>query len=787
MQYRRTLLQGLAPLFALCLVVGLFVAACANPAHLAVDVVDQSIQDPSPAPGGALRLDFVPAARTIRPADEAAYTVVSYRVLGAGPGIASFDSGSLNTAVYTRNNLVAGEWSITVQGMNTHGHTISARTFALDIVSATTTSAVVALERAGDEGTLELTVVWDVAGEYDSIIGTFSPGGGEPRVVEFFIAEDLKSASYTGLLEPGNYIVSVSLSKHGIELDTIFEAAQVFDSYTSAASYAMAITLSYEYTTANPVFPVNFNDTALKKVRISGAAGKQLFLVKANVKPSAVAAASTGSSASVNELLPYTSGRVAMAASVEHFVNRVEWWEDPEVLAFNANPPPIVAGSAPRSLPGMEPSRSIVYGETTPHTVDVTTKTFWVQNASKAWIEIQATLRAMGTYSYIWVADANYDDTSGTIDDDNKLTTVQAQYLQTKFDGTAGNSFYDGLFRNVTNIFGYEYGGGDGGDGGRDGDQHISILVYDVDFDYSSSQAGGVFGYFWGKDFYTEQQLIERGWTSKTNLAEIFYIDAHFTDNYTDAMVSTLAHEFQHMIHFNEKFVQHGQNSATWYNEMCSMVCEDLVLENIGLDPVTDGAQGRLPTFMYSYAESGIKDWVTSTWPSSMKSYASAFAFGAYLARNYGGATFFQNLLSNNLTNEASITAALAEGGYPDTFEDAFRYYGEAMVFDDQPPNSTVKTFKQAVTTELSDISYTAMAIDLFDIDTFWQYNQDTGSWVESAGFRTYAPEEAVELRPFGNSIHTQTSWTNITNNVDFEITLTEPSEPAVEYFLMVK
>ncbi|MFH2114455.1 MAG: hypothetical protein ABIJ86_08105, partial [Spirochaetota bacterium] len=324
-------------------------------------------------------------------------------------------------------------------------------------------------------------------------------------------------------------------------------------------------------------------------------------------------------------------------------------------------------------------------------------------------------------------------------------------------------------------------------DGGRDTDQHISILVYDVNFDYSSSQTGGTFGYFWAKDFYTQAQLDAASSTYKTNYSELFYIDTNFTDRYMDMIVSTLAHEFQHMIHFNEKYVQHDQSSATWYNEMCAMVSEDLVLANIGLDPVIDGAQGRLSTFMYSYAESGIKDWVTSTWPATMKSYASAFAFGAYLARNYGGATFFQNLLANTLTNETSVTAALAAGGYSDTFEDVLRHYGETMVFADKPPNSTVKTFKQAVTTVLDGISYTAVSIDLFNIYDFRQYNQDAESWVESAGFRTYAPAEAVELRPYGNSIHTQTSWSNITNNIDFAITLTEPNDPAVEYFLMVK
>ena len=737
-------------------------------------------------PGGSLSLSFGADARTILPAAAAVYTVVGYRVLGTGPDGSGFDSGTLSTTSYTKSGLLPGSWSITIQGVNSTSHTIAEKIIAMTIAADATATDIVSLVRKNGSGTLELAVAWEVAGDYDAISGTITPLGGDAAGISLVIDGDQKSAAYTGTLAAGDYMLALSFKRSGTELDYLVEAVRIYDSYTSAASYTRATTLPFVYTTAKPVFPVTFNDASLKKVRISGAAGKQLFLVKANSKTTAVAAANTGSSASVYEMLPYASGRVAKVESLEPSSSRVEWREDPEVLAFNANPPPIVSSPAPRSLPGMEPSFSVVYGGTSPHEVDVATKTFWVQNESDVWIEIPTTLRAMGPYSYIWVADANYDDGSSVVND-NKLTTIQAQYLQKKFDGTDVNSFNDGIFKNVTTIFGYEYGGGEGGDGGRDEDQHISILIYDVDYDYTSTQTGGTFGYFWGKDFYTEQQLIDWGWSSKTNSAEMFYIDAHFSDKWVDDIVSTLAHEYQHMIQFNQKAVRIDQNSETWYNEMCSMVCEDLVLANIGLDPVTDGAQGRLPTFLYSYADSGIKDWVTTTWPSTMKSYASAFAFGAYLARNYGGATLFRNMLANNFTNEASVTAALAAGGYTDTFGDAFRHYGEAMVYADKPSNSTVKTFKQAVTTVLDGISYTAVSIDLFNIDDFWQYNQDAGSWVEIAGFRTYAPADPVELRPYGNSIHTQTSWTNITNNDDFEITLTEPNDPAVEYYLMVR
>jgi hypothetical protein len=540
--------------------------------------------------------------------------------------------------------------------------------------------------------------------------------------------------------------------------------------------------VEFTYQPESPVLPIDFGSFSEKTVILGNATGRQVFLVKANSSTRVIPGTGTGAALSRSLSLDpasYTDRREHEAA-----------------LLFNANPPLIPPEPPVRSL-----TRAITYGETNPSYVVGSTKTFGVEKADGTWAGISATLRSIGRYSYIWVADGNFDDTS-TRNWDNLITDAQAGLIRDKFDGTIAAGYKDGVFRNVSTIFGYEFGGGDASinAGGRDGDQHISILIYDIDADYASSQNGGVFGYFWSKDFYTQAQL-DSYYASyypydpvpQTNLAEIFYLDAHFADKYPNDIYSTMAHEYQHMIHFNMKNVRLDKNSAVWFNEMCSMVAEDLVLENIELDPVTDGPQSRLDIFAYHYAESGVSDWLYGD--EVLKSYAGAFAFGAYLTRNFGGAAFFHELLYNNGVNEAAITtamAALSVDGSVDNglgFSQELLRYGEALVLTAAPAGEGLRSLNKAVTSTLADavagdtISYTALPINLDDIQ---QYNLSTGYLVSNGfGLRTYHPLDTPSLRPYGSSIHTQDSWASISG--DLEIILEAPGDSAVRYYLIVR
>jgi len=414
----------------------------------------------------------------------------------------------------------------------------------------------------------------------------------------------------------------------------------------------------------------------------------------------------------------------------------------PAADEFSANPPPIVE----------EPPRRQRAVFVPPAVGD--TRYFWVETYwnSRIFEQRQATLLATGTHGNIWVMNEN--TASGT--SANKITSTQAQTLAEKFDL---------IYPIETNIIGYEYGGGPGGDGGKDGDPKVQLLFYDI-------VGGNVGGYFWGKDFYDDTQL-STGW--KSNLAEIFYIQARMAIGSPDYTYSCLAHEFQHMINFNQKTVKQGVSSASWYNEMLSLMVEDVIAPLIGVAPTNSShaISERMPTALANYYLEGITEWSTL----SSTSYAKGFAFGAYLMRNYGGAELLQRILANNTTNIASVTSALNQFQSGLTFEQALKRYGEAMIFSGSSMPENVLTYDKTVTKTINGTAYTVYGFDVWN-------DHIMGPVVNYFRGPTILDLSTREMRPHSISIHSSDEWRGSGN---FSITLERPSDPNVVLYLMVK
>ena len=495
--------------------------------------------------------------------------------------------------------------------------------------------------------------------------------------------------------------------------------------------------VTFSYSAANPVYVLPASPYENTAITIEGSVeGKELFLVKANMSGSAVDGDETGRISSM--LGDSTSRDLSQSGSLENETGRIVLKDYAPASDFNANPPPV--GMA-RDLSRSED----IFSKPSQLNVGIgNNETFWVQNAAGSWISIDATCRAVGAggYSAVWVPDINFNDGS-TQNNDNRITTAQAEALAEKFDGTSAQNWEDGIYKGVTTVFGYEYGGGPSGSGGVDGDDEIHMLLYDIDYDYSPSQSSYVVGYFWAKDFY-DDAVMQSEYGIRSNEAEIFYLDVHFFDQYPDGMYSTMAHEFQHMIHFNKKWVEENQDSPTWFNEMCSQVAEDFLYSSLGTTLYDSHPTDRLTTFESGYVNSGATDWGNTS--NVLENYASSYFFGAYLARNYGGAALFNNLLENSYTDIQAVEAALAATGNPDqTFELAFLNYTTALVYSTPPSGSAVKYFSE-VSENYGGIDYTLPAFNI----------NHTG------GLETFDPSARVDLRPYGVSIHTNSEWSDL-------------------------
>jgi len=484
-------------------------------------------------------------------------------------------------------------------------------------------------------------------------------------------------------------------------------------------------------TSAQGVSSVFFSGPT-ETVTLTGLRHNAIYLVKVNTSSYIVKAANTGS---VSPSSPGIASENVLSASDEVLLPRMG---HPGADEFRANPPPIV-----RETPRL--SRGVFV----PPVVG-NTRMFWVESyyGNRTWVQKQATLRASGKYGNIWVMDENFGSGSG-----KRITGSQAQILADKFDL---------IYPIETNLLGFEYGGGPGGDGGKDGDPKIQILVYSI---VDASGVVQAAGFFWGKDFYEQYQLS----TEKTNLAEIFYIDASQVNDAPNYIYSALIHEFQHMINFNAKYVKYEKNSESWYDEMLAMITEDVISPLIGIGSSNSNhpIKLRIPAFLSIYNQIGITEW-----DGSNESYAKGYAFGAYLLRNYGGANLLKEMLANNSTNIDSITAALKKvAGSELSFEEALRRFGEAMVFSGTMP-ANVMSFDKTVTKKIGSYTYTATKFNIW------------------TGFGPTKPRifglTEVEMRPHSLTVHQNgAAWRNKTGNVN--ITLTRPNDPSVEFYLMVK
>jgi len=361
-------------------------------------------------------------------------------------------------------------------------------------------------------------------------------------------------------------------------------------------------------------------------------------------------------------------------------------------------------------------------------TVGSSTRNFWVQTTGQTtWTQETATLRAATNVAYIWVANSNYSDLS-SLSNDNLLKQQQIKDLGDKFgtDPTIGN----GIRALVSNIFSTENGGEVGGDGGIDGDQHIQIFIYDIDGDYTSTQSSGMVGYFWAKDEYSDLSVAP---TYRSNEAELFYLDAYFADLDADLSTSTLAHEYQHMIQFNQKKLLRNVEASTWFDEMCSMASEDFVGQTLGI-PDSASPRSRISQFKSSYYQAGVTEWLTGS--DVLKSYASLYVFGAYLSRNFGGASLFHNLVVSSQVDQAAISAALQTLSTGTTFDAAFRDYNSTFVFGNPAPTGAYSFPAKA--SLYNGVTYNLPAFALSDY---------------SPGLSVFSPGGQVSLRPYGHSI----------------------------------
>ena len=296
-----------------------------------------------------------------------------------------------------------------------------------------------------------------------------------------------------------------------------------------------------------------------------------------------------------------------------------------------------------------------------------------INNAMDSYARRDAVLLAKGTSCYVWGIKGYYKTTgkaSGC-----QIDSAIAQAYADKFDamypvittvfGEESNKVIDYAYQQLADI-------NDHSDTG----EMVNIVVYDIGNDYynSADTQTGVVGYFYAKDYFANTSTASSSNViSKSNVGKYFYIDSGFAVSNFDDTISTLAHEFQHMVNYNQKDLAHDQSPSAAYNEMLSMLCEDMMQEFLELEDYAS-PKNRIQSFNLYYYASGITEYRNDS--NAALSYSTSYAFGAWLCRQYGGAALVQAMMANDSVDEDSIVAAVNEvNGTSLSFEKLFKQF----------------------------------------------------------------------------------------------------------------
>ncbi len=257
-----------------------------------------------------------------------------------------------------------------------------------------------------------------------------------------------------------------------------------------------------------------------------------------------------------------------------------------------------------------------------------------------------STCRGVGVHCYIFVEDSMW--TSG------RVTQTVVDSVMAAFDDHVPSNPSKGVYQMDVDAF--------GNPPDVDNDPRIIILILNIRDGWNGS-GGYIEGYFYG--------LNETSATGSNN-AEIYFLDAYPTNLQSSAGLesgmSTTAHEFQHMIHWNYNKVQ-----IAFVNEGCSLVAE-----------VNCGYPIYSQTYFSSEPNHYLLDWRGNDINKVLYDYSRAARYFTYLRDQYGMGIFAPIVQSSPHAGIASISDGLTAMSSTRQFNDVYQDWVIANTLDDR-------------------------------------------------------------------------------------------------------
>ncbi len=213
------------------------------------------------------------------------------------------------------------------------------------------------------------------------------------------------------------------------------------------------------------------------------------------------------------------------------------------------------------------------------------------------------------------------------------------------------SEFETKIYRDLTSLFGSEW------NPGIDGDSRINLIFH--------SMRSGVGGYFRSVDEYPKIQSPD------SNEKEIIYLNVENIKS--SNLKSLLAHEFAHLITFNQKDRQFGVSDEVWLNEARA----EYAITFLGYDDNYEGSnlQRRVKEFLENPQDS------LAEWQGKKHDYGVANLFIQYLV-DYYGKDILADSLKSKLTGILSLNEAFQKKGIDEDFAQIFTNWTIAVLIN---------------------------------------------------------------------------------------------------------
>lgn len=265
---------------------------------------------------------------------------------------------------------------------------------------------------------------------------------------------------------------------------------------------------------------------------------------------------------------------------------------------------------------------------------------FWAYNIGKRSFDtVRAELKAIGTISYVWVALDEWNN--------GHVTSTEVNAIENALEHSTGGTSLDsskGVLQIDRQVYGDPPNINSSFQKGR-GDGKTHFLICDIQDGWTP---GGsyVAGFFFSVDVDPNS-----GSVNTSNRRDMLYIDSYPGIFYsgqrrTSVALSTLAHEFQHLIHWN-----YNPSEITFFNEGLSEYAESLC-----------GFSLRSAAGYF-----GNVNVMLTGWTSTIEDYSRAALWTRYIAEQYG-LGFIRNFTQNTTGGIQGFEQSLSKSGYIKTF-----------------------------------------------------------------------------------------------------------------------